>query len=718
MLTTLIGLACLAGCGDQPAFPDPGKVTLPAASPVVMPAQMGVTVAGIPAASEPPITGAVTSVMLQNMASTGQTGAPFSFGQVFVAGDLNNGEALAGRFGDGSEIALQLDIKARHPDGSVRHALVSGLAPALAPGQWRSMGLVKIAAAPAPPPTGPSALLDAGFSSSATVTLNGLAYSASADDLLRQGSYSTWLSGAQVNEWLVHAPLRTASGMAHPHLSARFAIRAYSGASKARVDVTIENNWAYEPAPQNFVYDVTLAVGGAPVYTKAGMTHYHHARWRKLFWWGAAPQLHIRHDSAYLIATRAVPNYDRSVVIPEATLAAMQSGWSGAKTEPMGVGAANPYMPSTGGRGDIGLLPSWAATYLLSMDKRAKDVTLGTADLAGSWSAHYRDKQTGRPVSLMDYPYMTLLGVPGDAYNHALNRSESFPLCATATGCTKVNTHDTSHQPGFAYLPYLVTGDYYYLEELQFWTMFNTFVDNPGYRENIKGLFKPDQVRGQAWSMRTLAQAAYITPDADPLKAQFNYFLSTNLAWYDANYTNNPSANTLGALAHGYAIVYNSNTGLAPWMDDFFTSAIGYAVELGFEAARPLLAWKAKFPVARMQASGACWIDAAMMSLKVRDSASAPIYASVAQAYQASHTPDFNALPCAGSAMASALSLQVGEMTGYSATVIGYPSNLQPALAYSAGVSTLPGASAWATFMQRSVRPNYGTGPQFAIIPR
>ena len=63
----------------------------------------------------------------------------------------------------------------------------------------------------------------------------------------------------------------------------------------------------------------------------------------------------------------------------------------------MGVGLANAYMPSTGGREDIGLLPGWAATYLLSMDKRAAEVTLGTGDLAGSWSIHYRDRQTDRP---------------------------------------------------------------------------------------------------------------------------------------------------------------------------------------------------------------------------------------------------------------------------------------------------------------------------------
>jgi hypothetical protein len=50
--------------------------------------------------------------------------------------------------------------------------------------------------------------------------------------------------------------------------------------------------------------------------------------------------------------------------------------------------------------------------------------------------------------------------------------------------------------------------------------------------------------------------------------------------------------------------------------------------------------------------------------------------------------------------------------------VSGYPSNLQPALAYAADVLGDAGKKAWAQFMARSVKPNYGTGPQFAIVPR
>jgi hypothetical protein len=73
----------------------------------------------------------------------------------------------------------------------------------------------------------------------------------------------------------------------------------------------------------------------------------------------------------------------------------------------------------------------------------------------------------------------------------------------------------------------------------------------------------------------------------------------------------------------GYAMTYDSSTGLAPWQDDFFTSSIGHMVELGFTNAQPLLTWKSKFPVDRMVGDGYCWIQAPAYSLKVRDSCNA-----------------------------------------------------------------------------------------------
>jgi hypothetical protein len=381
-------------------------------------------------------------------------------------------------------------------------------------------------------------------------------------------------------------------------------------------------------------------------------------------------------------------------------------------SDPMGSGLITRYMPTTGAHDDIGILPNWQSAYVLSMDSRAADATLGSGNAAGSFSMHYRDQATDRPVSLSNYPYMTIAGRATDTYNPVAKRYESFPACSG--DCTTPYTHD------------LVTGDYYYLEEMQFWAMYDTFASNPGYRNYGDGLVIPEQLRGQAWAIRTLAQAAYITPDADVLKTDLVTLLNKNLDWYNTNYTTNAAANKLGVLTNGYAIDYNGQTGMAPWMDDFFTSAVGHAAEMGFTKATSLLAWKAKFTVGRMTAPGVCWITGATYALTVRDTPTGAIYDTLAQAYTHDLGAAFMALPCAGAAMATAWNTQaliggnaiVGDMANISNGYMGYPSNMQPALAYSVDSGIANSKTAWSLFMGRTVKPDYSLGAQFAILPR
>ena len=665
------------------------------------------------------IKGALATVWLERSGKADEARVPLTFGQVFAPGALPRGARLAGKLADGDTVALQTDVKARHADGSVRHAIVSAILPA-PKDKPVALGLVKTdaGAEASKDDATVAALLRAGLTAGVKATVDGTAYGASLDKLLARGKPTTWLAGPVAQEWHASAPLATADGKEHPHLAARFAVRWYPALKKARVDVTVENNWAFEPDPQAFTYDTEVTVGGKQVYAKSDLKHFHHARWRKVAWWGGEPALYLRHDPRQLIDTLALPNYDPALRIDEGALARLMSRWEGARTEPMGVGLALPGMPTTGGRIDIGLLPGWAVMHLLSMDPRAAMVTMGTADLAGSWSIHYRDRRTGNPVSLLDYPYMTIVGTVADTRNPVTRKSEKFPPCAQKDACKNANFHDTSHQPNFAYLPYLLSGDYYYLEELQFWAQYNAFSSNPNYRENRKGLLKPGQVRGQAWSLRSLAEAAYITPDNHPLKAAFTEIVNSNLDWYNAEYPNNPDANALGFIAGGPAIVYRKGTALAPWQDDFFTQAVGHAADLGFAKAKPLLRWKARFPVARMVGEGFCWIDAANYNLPVREHAKAPYFKTIGEVFRANRAPEIASLPCGSGEMAAALKLKVGEMSGYASSAIGYPSNMQPALAYAVDALGEPGRKAWTKFMARAVKPDYSGAPQFAIVPR
>jgi hypothetical protein len=737
----LLALACaccfLNGCGGADSADGSGAPT-------------GTTPDPAPAPSA-----TITSVGIEHLGAGAEAAVPLTFGQVFAPGNLPAGSFVVGRDANGVVVPLQADIKATHADGSIRHAILSGVLPAMAAHETRTLTLARSTTAPVGTPVTPQALVDAGFEASVSLELGGQTYVASADDALLAASPTEWLSGPIATEWLLAVPFKTAAGVKHPHLMARFAVRAYAGLHKARVDVIVENNWAYEPAPQNFTYQAVVQVGGSPAFTQDSVEHFHHARWRKTLWWGGEPQVHLRHDSAYLMASKALPNYDRSVTVSADQLTALANRWTSAKKGLMAPGLVTTYMPTTGGRPDIGPLPQWSATYVLTMDPTTKATVLGTGDLAGSWPIHYRNQLTDLPVTVADFPYMTLLGRPGDTNNPVTKKSEAFPACGgVCTTAPYQYSPDSAHQPSLAYLPYLVTGDHYYLEELHFWTNYNTLKDNPGYRMQAQGLLKSDQVRAQAWSLRTLGHAAYITPDSHPLKPHFVQMVRNNISWYRTTFvTGQP--NQLGFLGgtgvDGFqAIVYTSpsgaNTGMAPWQDDFFTWSVGHLVELGFEEAAPLLAWKAKFPVGRMTAPGYCWIDGATYALEVRPSATAAIYATFAQAYQATMrsldangapVPRVNSTgaryldqPCASQAQADWMTRldmdnkvsrppwKAGEMTGYASSDSGYPSNMQPALAVAVDSGIEHAADAWTLFINRSVKPDYGTGPQFAIVPR
>src|SRR4030095_8260932 len=94
---------------------------------------------------------------------------------------------------------------------------------------------------------------------------------------------------------------------------------------------------------------------------------------------------------------------------------------------------------------------------------------------------------------------------------------------------------DSSHMPSIAYVPYLATGDRYYMEEMGFWANHNLIYMWPAQRGSPAslGLFWGQQPRGWGWGMRVIAQAAAYTPGSDYRKAYFTTKLNNNLAFAD-----------------------------------------------------------------------------------------------------------------------------------------------------------------------------------------
>ena len=86
----------------------------------------------------------------------------------------------------------------------------------------------------------------------------------------------------------------------------------------------------------------------------------------------------------YLIDSGAVPSYDADVGVLESEVQANYDNLLLRDTGPIGSAQVQTSMPNTGGRPDIGPLPTWAVYYLVTMDPRAEASLLANANAAGS----------------------------------------------------------------------------------------------------------------------------------------------------------------------------------------------------------------------------------------------------------------------------------------------------------------------------------------------
>jgi hypothetical protein len=404
-------------------------------------------------------------------------------------------------------------------------------------------------------------------------------------------------------------------------------------------------------------------------------------------------------------------------------------------------------MANTGAQAAIGPLPRWTSVYIIDPDVRAYNWMLANTDALGAYSIHYRDAATGYPISIQKHPNVTITNwayansvakqstSKGAQYKSDLLQSCTNNLvvanCDVSWYVTgNPNAWDNAHQPAESYVPYMVTGDYYYMSELAFGASHNEIWSNEAYRGYSQGLIDGShgQVRGKAWVLREMANAAWLLPDSHPLKAEFKADVENSLADWNAKYTNNPNANPLSVTDDSviYSVNGGKRNGVAPWQHNFLTWSANHAAELGFAGAAGFRNWLAKFEISLMTdwqsdpTRGFCWLQAAAYSIQVKDAAGnwLPSYSAV----YAANWPQLVGLSCNAPDMLAAVGRQAGEMTGYPYSSTGFPANFQIGLAAAAD-SGLPNAQiAWSIFDSRSVKPSgstsYNDYPNFAVIPR
>ncbi len=640
--------------------------------------------------------------------------APCTSGFAFRRGDVPSGSRVVANKG-----TFQVVPKNLWPDGSLKFAIVAGRISL----QANQPVAITFSASPGSGGAG-SALslvdlkatgLTAGINTSA---FGGATWAGSDWDSPR----SQWVSGPEMSSWIYSKPIGTDA-----HLVGWLEVRLYAGGS-VEVLPWIENGFLLVAGPANKNATFTFTMGGSQRFS-AAINLPHHCRTplvdgAKLSHWLALdPQVSLKHDVAYLQATELVPSYRASVTSSSPLIAAAQTTY--APLQQGGFTYSSDAMASGGFASPIGLLPQHDVLYLVTDSMVVYGSVIRNGFSAGRYPIHYRDKGTMRPLKFSDYPTLVVSGGSGMTDAGASSTNTYTP---TPSG-TNPPQWDGSHQPSVGYMAYLVTGRWYFMEQVQFAATANYLNITDTYRGGANGVATDYrlQTRNAAWSARTLAQALTATPDADAgLRAEFINSAQATIDHFHARYIAQPH--------NPFGLVFNQDYGgesfwrSSVWMNDFVVAAFGYVQALNLPisptAATKLSAffnWIAQSIVGRLGDSTNYWyINAAPYTLAYSPSQSPDFLGGTGPWY-----PNWAAVYAATSKIGSVAPYWGSKEGTLSAEIMpGADSmwgNLQPAISYavrfgvtgaSAAYSRMTSSSNWSNLANQ-----FNTVPGWSVRP-
>lgn len=548
---------------------------------------------GTPVTPIAPTGGFRTYYVVKNPATTASPKQIITIGQPFAPGEVPAAGFLSASL-KGAPVALQVDKKAAHADGSLRHAILTFEVPALAAGESANLKIFNSTTDLAGVAPSLTDLLSSNYDVTVSINLAGTTLQGSAKTALTalDPAAANWLRGPLVTEFNAKQSL-------NEFITIYYNVR-YHRDGVVQTDVIVANDWAFKAGIRTLTYDVTVRQGGATVFTKTAQKHNRYANWRlSMYSNNLPPQIQWKRDLLHLRKTKSIYNYRGDVTIDEGAIASLYNGYLTSDRSPNGGSLITRYMPTTGGRSDIGPEPAWVSLYLVSQDPRLAEVMYAQANAGGSIPWHLRDPSTNLPITRDAHPYVWFDGRCSQAAGNNSTRdcpADGYDLSDTEW------TPDTSHQPSLFYVPYLLSGDKYYADELSMVAAANINFYNITYFNNNGNFYwqsGSDQVRGSAWSLRTVANAAYVLPDSDPMKAYFAKIVDNDLTY---GYQRFQAAGPLQGELSGYVSGYNfgSPTGdMAPWQDDYMTIVYGFLYQRGFTKAKAILDWKLNFTAGR-----------------------------------------------------------------------------------------------------------------------
>ncbi len=552
-----------------------------------------------------------------------------TLGQVFLKGEVPSGSGLTALV-NGVSVAVQLDVKTRYDDGSVKMAALSVERPSLAAGQSVAVDLV-VGAAPAAPAldlgqalVGHSLVVDMSVAGGATYQVDVLAELAKA---LSAGTASFWQKGALASEARVEVMLAGSQRMV-------FDVTAFKGGGFS-VDAQFNNDRAMETLGGTVSYNLAVELDGRKVMQES-VTQAQYQNVQRSFSSNSTDGgqglgdastgwLNIRQDIAHLQATGAVANYDLSLVV-KADLLASYGNAIAASTwgDVLANNGVTQYMPATGGRADIGMTTLSNTSWLISQDVRAAEYSLGQAQASGAVPWNMWNARGNTWLNDDAYPdlWLDARGGTGTAGN-----PNSGGLTQQVSGSTGW-APDTAHLPDLSYVPYVLTGERWMLDNLQAQAAWTVLIAWPGYglRGDTDDIVVNQQVRGAAWSLRQLGEAAWTAPDGSAEKAYFQSVVDHNWAWLVSKI---PEWTNQQGEAHGWVPgEYGIPGALPPWQQDYFASTTIAAAKQGNADALTFLKWQENFLVGRFLATadGFNTRDGVAYLIATHDPASGRIY--------------------------------------------------------------------------------------------
>lgn len=373
----------------------------------------------------------------------------------------------------------------------------------------------------------------------------------------------------------------------HPELPLTVFLRPDVASDRLEVVVELGRMWIPSDSPSmahiTDPYTVEIARGQKSVAKIEVPFHWWWARWR----WQSAPRPIVRKPST-LIATSLLPPYGE---MPEY---AGQSRMRGAVYEkPMDQAGLASDWSTTGERSEIGPITEAQAEYVITGSSSSLQSLLAQAEACASAPIHWRDERTGAFINFQQYPTASANEHDG---RPAIPRPPA-PRTPDDKQDRRFFRADTAHAGALAYVPFLLTDDPYYLEELQALGELG-IGEAAWFRKLYKlpGLAQPDQTRAFAWSMRSLFQLGVVSPEKPPRwllpKSYWRKNVADSRAFMQL-YMDSP------ARIHRYFRCFTNIEGAPTWMSHFVSFILAWGVMLGYREWQDAYRWQIAGPMAQ-----------------------------------------------------------------------------------------------------------------------